>query len=60
MEVTGPNGLPVRFYLDHWSYIKIEVIILVKGMATGNLDLHAFNYIDIVLILKGSDKKISC
>lgn len=50
------DGLPVGFFSENWDIVRIDVIGLVKNMATSSMFISNLNYTDIVLFQKGKTK----
>lgn len=56
-KAQGTDGLPIRFYLDHWNIVNSFVEDTVLGMLTGRIPIEKFNHTDIILSPKGASSR---
>jgi hypothetical protein len=48
----GPDGLCFLFYQKFWDVIKDDLMVLLKGLQKGSLDLFRINFATLTLIPK--------
>lgn len=55
-KAPSQDSLSGNFFVENWNLVGGDIILLVKGMASGSISILDFNYSKIVLIPKGKEQ----
>lgn len=53
-KVSGPDGLLIAFYKEHWNSLGKDFINIIQHILSSQLPLGTSNYTNLILLLKSN------